>query len=158
MALRKTSVDTPFYSFSSTTAGVPTLLGTSTSVWYTVGVAADATYFYVASSGSGAEGVYRVLRSNIAAPAVKIATIDTGTLHNNIEVDSYVAANHVYVRDVTGDLHAIANPGGASPVHIGVISNLGTGSDYAMAYDQAGAAIYMWESETVTAGRIVKLE
>ncbi len=158
LTTRKTTTDTSFYSFSPAAASVPALLGVSTSVWYVVGVAADATYFYVASSGVSGEGVYRVLRSNIAAPAVKIATVDTSTLHTSIEVDSYASAQYLYVRDALGDIHAVVNPGGATPVHAGVISTLGSSVDYAMAYDQAGSALYFWETETVATGRIVRLQ
>lgn len=158
MVTRRTTTDASFYSFSPAGAGVPTLLGVSTSVWYVVGLAADATYFYVASNGVSGEGVYRILRSNVAAPAVKIATIDTGLTHNNIEVDSFVSAQTLYVRDAPGDIQAVINPAGASPGPTFVISTLGTVSDFAMVYDQTAAALYFWETETVATGRLLRLQ
>ena len=158
LSTRRTSTNANFYFLSPFTAGVPTLLGTAPNIWYVSGMAADATYFYVTANGSSGEGVYRVLRSNVAAPAVRIATLDTGTIRNAVAVDSYMSAQHLYVRDAVGDVHAVIAPGSASPIHVGAISTLGGSADYSMTYDQAGSAIYMWETETVASGRILKLQ
>ncbi|MBK8257398.1 MAG: hypothetical protein IPK82_32610 [Polyangiaceae bacterium] len=44
-----------------------------------------------------------------------------------------------------------------SPTHIGAISTLGTSSDYAMTFDKSGGVLYFFETDTDTAGRIVRL-
>lgn len=147
-----------FYSFAKAAAGAPALLGTNASVYYIVGLAADDQYFYVASNGPSGEGVYRLSRSNIAGAPVKIASVDTGTLCNNIELDAFVAPKHLYVRSATGDVHAVIDPASASPVHIGAISTLGTSSDFAMTFDKADGVLYLFETETDSAGRIVRIE
>ncbi|MEZ4311066.1 MAG: hypothetical protein R3F14_23735 [Polyangiaceae bacterium] len=160
MSTRRTTsnTDANFYSFSPSAASPPTLLGTTAGVWYVVGMAADPTYFYVASNGFAGEGIYRIERANITGPATKIATINTSTLCTNIELDSYVSPQYLYARDAVGDVHAIVDPAGANPVHVGAISTLGTSSDYAMTYDQATSSIYIFETETDSAGRIVRLQ
>jgi cysteine-rich repeat protein len=163
MATRRTSTNASFYSFSTSAPGMPTWLGTNDSVWYVVGMAVDDKYFYVASNGVAGEGVYRVARANVAAAALKIASVDTGMLCTNIEVDAFVSPQTLYVRSATGDVHAVADPAVAStpstgPVHVGAISTLGLPSDYAMTYDKAGGALYLFETEVDPAGRIVRIE
>jgi hypothetical protein len=158
MATRRSSGSASFYSFSTAAPGVPVLLGTSTSVWYVTGMAADAQFLYVASAGTAGEGVYRIDRAAIADPAVKLANIDTGTLCNNIEIDDYATAVHLYVRAANGDVHAILNPATAGTTHLGPISTLGTSNDYGMTYDQANGVLYLFETESDSAGRVVMLE
>jgi hypothetical protein len=64
----------------------------------------------------------------------------------------------LYVRAYGGDTHAIVQPASATPVHVGVINSLGTISDYAMTYDKANGALYIYETESDTTGRIVRIE
>jgi len=158
MSTRRTTVSANFYSFSTVGAAGPTLLGTNTNVWYVVGLAADDQYFYFASNGTTGEGIYRLSRSNVAGPVVKLASIDTDTQCNNIEVDAFVNPQYLYVRDALGDVHAIASPAAATPIHIGVVSSLGTTSDYAMTFDKTDGSLYLFETETDAAGRIVKIQ
>ena len=158
MTTRRTSTNANFYSLSTAAPGVPALLGTNAAVWYIVGLAVDDQYFYVASNGTGGEGVYRVSRADVAGPAQKIASIDTSTLCTNIEVDAFVSPQYLYVRNALGDVHAVIGPASASPVHVGAISTLGTSSDYAMSYDKADGSLYLFETETDAAGRIVRLQ
>lgn len=147
-----------FYSFSPAAASTPTLLGTNTSVWYVTGMAADSTYFYVASNGTQGEGIYRIERANVAGAAVKLANINTGINCNNIELDSFSAPQTLYARDANGSIHAVVQPASATPTHIGEISSLGTTSDYAMTFDQATGSLYFFETETVSAGRILRID
>jgi hypothetical protein len=51
----------------------------------------------------------------------------------------------------------IVDPGGAAK-HLGVISTLGGSGDYAVTYDRFGNALYIFETESDAAGRIVKLQ
>ena len=161
MATRRT-VSSPseayFYSFSTVGSASPTPLGLNTSVYYVVGMAADNQYIYVASNGASGEGVYRINKGNITGAAQKIMTIDTDTLCANIELDSFTNPGHLYVRDANGDVHALVGPASATPIHLGAISTLGETADYAMTLDKSDGSIYIFETETDTAGRIVKLQ
>jgi hypothetical protein len=158
MATRRTSTNANFYSFSTSAPGAPVLLGTNAGVWYVTGMAADDQFLYVASNGSAGEGIYRLSKASIASPAVKIATLDTDTAANNVEIDAFVNPKNLYVCDALGDVHAIVDPGLASFAHLGVISTLGTTSDFAMTYDKADGVLYIFETESDTAGRIVRLQ
>ena len=158
LSTRRTTVSANFYSFPSNASAAPALIGTNTSVWYVVGMAADDLYFYVASNGVSGEGVYRLSRADVTAPALKIATLDTSTTSNNIEVDSFVAPQNLYVRAYGGDVHAIVDPQSPVPVSVGAILTLGTTSDYAMAYDKVDGSLYLFETETDSAGRIIRVQ
>lgn len=158
MMSRRTSGTTDFYSVAANAASTPVFLGTTPNIYYGVGFAADNQYFYVASNGASGEGVYRVSRSNIAAAATKIATLDTSTTANGVEVDAFVNPQYLYVRAYGGDTHAIIQPASATPTHIGAVNTLGTTSDYAMTYDKVNGALYIYETETDSAGRIVRIE
>jgi cysteine-rich repeat protein len=158
LTTRRTSVSANFYSFSTAAPGAPTLLGTNTTVWYVVGVAMDDQYFYVASNGTSGEGVYRVSRLNVSGAAQKIANVGTDTTCNNIELDAFAGPKYLYVRNDLGDVHAIKDPASASPVHVGAITTLGTTSDYAMTFDKADGVLYLFETETDSAGRIVMIQ
>ena len=45
-----------------------------------------------------------------------------------------------------------------TPIYPGIISTLGRGGDKAMTYDRAENAIYFFETETSSAGRVMKLQ
>lgn len=160
MATYNTASKVDFYAYSASAAGAPTALGTNTSVRSVVGLAVDATYFYVAgiSTSTSVEGVYRIPRASVATAATLLAAIDTTTLHNQVEVDDYVAPGNLYVRENGGDLRVVANPASATPLDLGIINTLGTTSDYAMTYDHALDVIYLYETETNSAGNIVLIQ
>jgi hypothetical protein len=160
MATRHTSTKVDFYASSTSAAGAPVLLGTNTSVYYVVGFAADSQYFYVAGTGiaTPGEGVFRISRANVAAPAVKLASIDTSTLKTHVDIDDLVSPQNLYVRAYGGDIHAIANPAQANFLHIGPINTLGTTSDYGMTFDHASKRLYFYETETNASGRIMEMQ
>jgi len=158
MSTRRTSASADFYAFDVNAPGAPVLLGTNTGVWYVTGLAADDQFLYVASNGAAGEGVYRLPRASIASPAVKLASIDVHTLTTSIEIDAFVSPSHLYVRDALGDVHAVVAPASGGFTHLGAISTLGTTSDFAMTYDKATRVIYLFETETDVAGRVVMLD
>lgn len=157
MSTRRTTVSADFYSFPLSAPASPVALGTNTTVWYVTGIAADSQYLYVASNGVGGEGVYRLSRAAVGGAAVKIASINTDTLTTNIEVDDVANASVVYVRSADGDTFAIVSPASASPTPV-IINTLGTASDRGMTYDHAAHALYLFETETDSAGRIVQIK
>jgi len=160
MTTRRTTANSgvEFYAVSASMPGTPLLVGTNPALWYAVGLAVDSTYFYLASNGPQGEGVYRVSRANIAAAPVRLAALDTGTLANNLEVDSALVPQNLYVRSASGDVHAIVNPASATPVHIGAISTIGDLNDFGMAYDRVRRVLYLFESDTDTAGGVVQVD
>lgn len=161
MATYTTSNSVNFYAYDSFAPSTPVHLGTNTSVDSVVGLAADAMFFYVAGVevANSIEGVFRIPRSNVAVPAQRIATIDTTTTHTQVDVDNYVNPQNLYVREYTGAaVHAVMNPGGPSPVHVGPITTLGLTGDYAMTYDHMDNVIYLYETETNSAGNIVMIQ
>jgi hypothetical protein len=78
--------------------------------------------------------------------------------HASLALDSLTSPRYLYARDDDGNLHVFADPGGASPRHLGIVSTLGDSSDYAMAYDAVAGALILFESETVSTGRFVRLD
>jgi hypothetical protein len=155
-----TTVPTRFYSFSPSSSGAGTLLGSHPTLRNVVGLAADATYFYVQAqdgSASTTEGVYRVSRA-APASAELLTLMPVDGLRAALALDSVASPMHLYVRDDLGDVRVIVDPAGASPRHLGVVSTLGDGTDFAMAYDHAEGALVLFESETVTTGRFVRLD
>lgn len=135
-----------------------------------IGVAADATYYYVLggrrSGGMVIDGVHRVRRAQISDPAAAVETLarfDLGTFQGNpVFIDDDTSATILYARQVdAGDpnrIHVVLDPGGATPLYIGSILTLGTTNDYAWTYDRTDRAIYLFESETDPNGRIVRVQ
>ena len=126
-----------------------------------VGMAADATWLYVAADlgTTGSDGVYRIRRDQLGTfVPERIAALAFDTTRAPVLVDSTTSAQHLYVRDDNGDVHVIVDPGGTTPQHLGAISTLGGGSDYAMAYSPAGPSIYLFETETDSTGNFVRLD
>ena len=155
---------TRFYSLSPSMPGPATLLGATDAVRNVVGIAADATYFYVVGEDADlADGVFRLLRSDLSAPPVRLATITVDTTRASIEVDSLAAAAHLYFRADDGLVHVIVNPaadpaGPTPPGHLGAITRLASTGDFAMTIDHATGALYLFESVTDSAGNIVRLD
>jgi hypothetical protein len=155
-----TAVPTRFYSFSPSSAGAGTLLGSHPTLRNVVALAADSTYFYVqAQDGSvtTTEGIYRVSRATPSSAAL-LTLIPVDSTRAALALDSLTSPAHLYARDDAGDVHVIVDPAGPSPRHLGVLSTLGDSSDWAMAFDHAAGALVLFESETVTTGRFVRLD
>jgi hypothetical protein len=146
-----------FYSFSPAAPNQLVQLGSNTTVDIVTGLAADSQYFYVAGRAPDGEGLFRINRANIAAPAVRLAWLDVSNLHASVVVNSNVSASYLYARAANGDIHVVANPA-AVALHGGPISTLGSNSDYAMAYDTALNVIYFFETESNMAGRVRRLQ
>jgi len=158
-ATRNVDGQVHFFSYSATMPSQPVLLGANSTVDYVVGLAADSQYFYVAGRAADGEGVFRISRASIASPATRLAYLNTSTLHNAVEVNNTMNATYLYVREEGGDIHVIMNPG-ASALHAGPITDLGTASDFAMTYDTTSNVLYFLETETNGGGapRILRLQ
>lgn len=99
-------------------------------------IAADAAHFYLGTS----YGIFRVDRSDIAAPAVRLSAEGVST----ILVDDLGSASHLYAHDGSY-IRAILGPGGAAPIDIGPI-DIGNGlfAD-AMSIDRATGTLYVYQ-------------
>jgi len=160
-----------FASYTVATKG-PVQLLQDVSPWFVVaasGIAADSRYLYVAGHGPlgdygpgpQKEGVYRFDRANLSAPPVQIASYATisssGPSHLGLVLDDVASPAFLYGRDMNGSIHAIINPAGVAE-DVGVISTRGRAGDRGMVYDPVDHAIYFIETQTVSTGRIIKLQ
>lgn len=152
---------THFFSHSPDTPGPATALGTNAGVRDVVGIAADATYFYVVGrTGTtvDTEGVFRIPRSDLSATPVRIAAADVDQTRASIELDDLAAPTFLYFRTDDGRVHVIGDPAGVNPQHFGPITSLGKAGDEAMTIDRSTGAIYMFESVTNSTGNFVRLD
>lgn len=157
------SLATRFYSLSPSAPGPATELGLVPALENVVGIAADATYFYVVGEEAGADaatkdGVFRLLRSDLSQPPVRLATVTVDTTRASIEVDDLAAATHLYFRADNGFVHVIKDPAGTAPQHLGPIFALEDTQDFAMTIDHATGSLYVFESVTDTSGTFVRLD
>ena len=150
---------TRIFSLSPTAPGPATLLGSTDEVRNVVGIAADATYFYlVGEDATAADGVFRMLRSDLSAPPVRLATVTVDTTRASVEVDDLTAATHLYFRAADGLVHVIGDPAGASPRHFGPLTYLVDTADDAMSIDHATGALYLIETVTTGDNNLVRLD
>ena len=150
---------TRIFSLSPSMPGPATLLGATDEVRNVVGIAADATYFYlVGEDATAADGVFRMLRSDLSAPPVRLATVTVDTTRASVEVDNLTAATHLYFRAADGLVHVIGDPAGASPRHFGPLTYLVDTADDAMSIDHATGALYLIETVTTGDNNLVRLD
>ena len=157
----RAAAPTRFFSLSPTAPGPAVVLGDTSEVRDVAGIAADATYFYVVARTDGTtatEGIFRLERANLSAPAVRLATVDINTARASIEIDDLVAPTYLYFRADDGAVHVIADPAGAAPRHLGAINSaIGNPSNETMAIDRATGALYV-TSPTSSAAPYYRLD
>jgi hypothetical protein len=148
-----------FYSVNASSPGTPVSLGTTTTVHYVSGFAADATYFYLAGrNASNVEGLYRLPRAAITSAPVLLAPINANTsTRTAVAIDSIDAAGMIYARDDDTKLWAIADSS-AGLLNLGVLLTRGNTADIAMAVDPATGAVYIFDSSVTANGGIAIVE
>lgn len=155
--------NTDVFSVPVGSAQSPTPLGSNDLIDNVTGIAADGTYVYfTAQSVAGnVDGVYRIARTDLSNPATVpelVLQIDIGTLGSPIYLDDPVAPQYLYVRQGNpADIHVVELPGSSAPIYRGVIADLGGSADYAWTYDASTNSIFLFETESVTAGQIVRV-
>lgn len=155
--------DSIVYRFDPAVAGPPALVGRVNTVYAIGGMAADAEFFYFAASTSSAaadRGVYRVRRADVEAGTgtpVRIAQVDVGTLTIALRLDDLTSPDYLYVRDTTGSIRVIGDPGGATPRLLGTIFRT-TSADNAMDLDRATGALYFFDSDDDPEGAWYRLD
>jgi hypothetical protein len=127
-------------------------------------MAADATYLYIAGNGPLGAGIYRLNRASLGAANTVPDPLAIGVdleLAGSVAVhlDLVANANYLYfkVRNPNA-VHAIARPSTPAPIHLGAINTLGEVGDDGMVYDRTDGVMYLFETETIAAGRLVRVE
>ncbi|MFT5356150.1 MAG: hypothetical protein ACI9KE_003373 [Polyangiales bacterium] len=158
-----------FFQLSSVASGTAIEIGSNNNINDVRSIAVDDTYFYMvgdlelpfASSGA----VVRIPVAELGNAAFIPELLAAVTLDNSqapIAIDNRTDAAHLYYRDVafsTGNqLGVIVAPGSATPTHLGTILSLGGSSDFSFTYDETDGAIYLFESQTESVGRIVRVD
>jgi hypothetical protein len=153
------TTDTVFYRISALAPSTPTRLATLPGLDIVRGIVADDQFVYVVATVGTApavRGVYRLPRADLTATPLLIARsttfVGSSTYPTAMALDSLSAPGHLYVRNDAGDVEAIIDPAGASPFYLGPVIDRGTSNDYAMTIDPATGALYLFETESNTAG------
>lgn len=158
-----------FFQLSSVASGSAVEIGSNDNINDVRSIAVDDTYFYMAGDLEGplaATGaVVRIPILELGNPAFAPELLAAVTLDSSqapIAIDNRTAAAHLYYRDVafsTGNqLGVVVAPGSATPTHLGTILSLGGSSDYSFTYDETDGAIYLFETQTESVGRIVRVD
>jgi len=154
--------DTTFYAVSPTAPDTGRLLGSNEHLDNVAGLAVDDTWIYATGNiddDTDTDGVYRIARADLGNPATLpelIALVNVDATRAKLALHTTGTTTYVYFRDDDGQLH-VADVGGA-PQYLGVLSTLGRAGDEAFTYDATADAIYLFESETISNGRIVRLD
>ncbi len=155
---------TTFYRVSGATPATPVLLGSNQNIELVSGMAADATYLYLAGLGGLGEGIYRLTRADLGTDTTVPSPLAVGVdldLAGSVAVhlDLAANANYLYFRTRSPSaVRAVARPSTPAPIHLGVISTLGEIGDDGMVYDRTDNSIYLFETETDPAGRLVRIQ
>ncbi|MFK8002539.1 MAG: Ig-like domain-containing protein [Polyangiales bacterium] len=158
-----------FFQLSSVASGSAVEIGSNDNINDVRSIAVDDTYFYIAGDLEGPSpesgAVARIPIVELGNPAFVpelLAAVTLDSAQAPIAIDSRTAAAHLYYRDVafaTGNrLGVIVAPGSATPRHLGTILSLGGSSDYSFTYDETDDAIYLFETQTESIGRIVRVD
>ncbi len=83
--------------------------------------------------------------------------MDVDSTRARLSLHTTATTTYLYFRDDDGNLH-VADVGAATPIYLGILTDLGDAGDEAFTYDSNTDAIYLFESETVSTGRIVRLD
>jgi hypothetical protein len=159
---------TAFYAQSPAMPSPPIFLGTNAAVFNVSGLAADDEYVYFAGDVfdgfAYVQGIYRIARSGLTDPltvpeplAITTTAGGTGTW-TPVLIDDPIDPDQLYFRASTGALHVIVEPDSAAPLYLGSHVALGTTSDEVMAYDPLTNSVFMFETQTVVNGRLVRID
>lgn len=156
-----TDPDTQFYAVSPTAPSTGRNLGSNSRLFNVAGLAVDATYIYAAGNlddDTDLDGIYRIARADLGTPATVpqlVALVNVDLTRSRLALYTSPTRTYLYFRDDDGNVH-VADVSGATPVYLGVFSDLGRGGDDALTI--TGDALYLFESETVSNGRLVRFD
>ncbi len=139
--------DFPIYRVSTTTPGVPEVVGRIDTVYYFTGLAADENYFWFGAQDGAAStrALYRVARSALSpdsttTPERILGFSGLNTVSAPMKLLRVGGNYYLYVRDGSGQIHIIQDPDGAH-TYLGVLYDTDSG-DYAMDIDATGALYF----------------
>lgn len=142
----------PLFRWPLDAPGLGEAAGEFTGIYNVSGIAMDADYIYACGqteSSSSTRGVFRISRADIEgdgdAVATRLATISTRNLGCPIVIDDRTAPEHLYVRDDSGDIHVIGDPGGAHR-YLGVIFRGDGSAEHGMDVDLPTGALYVFST------------
>lgn len=146
-----------FYRISSLAAGAPQHVGTNTRLSEARGIAVDGTYVYVNAAVDGVRGIYRVPVADVAAEPRLVAAMPSLPTDSEVgtamAIDSGSTPPTLFVRNRSGEVEAIIDPGGAKPLHLGPVITRGRGGNAgAMAFDPTTRQLYLFETQTNSNG------
>lgn len=155
---------TTLYMRNTGAPAAPVQVGSHDAIGLVSGLAADDTYLYLAGLGPEGEGIYRLAVAGLGTPNGRLEPLAVGVdldLAGSVSVQLDAASNASYLYFRTRDpstVQAIAAPASPAPLHVGVISTLGAAGDRGMVFDRGENALYLFETETDAAGRLVRIE
>ena len=139
--------DFPIYRVSTTTPGLPEVVGRIDTVYYMTGLAADDNYFWFGAQpgATATRALYRVARSALSpdsttTPERILGFSGLNTISAPMKLLRAGGNYYLYVRDGIGQIHIIQDPDGAH-TYLGVLYDTDSG-DYAMDVDETGALYF----------------
>lgn len=161
-----TATITDLFALSPNAAGDPMPLGRISDLGDVVGLAADAQYFYLLGSRAGAVAeaqLSRVGREDLLRGAPRPASIVAGLAAQDrggaIAIDDLAFPRYLYFRTADPSaVRVIDAPSSRAPIDRGVLIVRGRPADRGMTYDPIEGALFVFETETSTAGRVVRLD
>ena len=153
--------DTQFYAVSPGAPNSGRTLGSNSRLFNVAGIAVDATYIYAAGNlddDTDLDGIYRIARADLGTPSTVpelVALVNVDLTRARLALYTSPTTTYLYFRDDDGNVH-VADVSGATPLYLGVFSDLGRGGDDALTI--TGDSLYLFESETVSNGRLVRFD
>lgn len=156
-----------FFRLSGLASGSAVEVGSNDNINDVRSMVVDDDYFYMAGDlelplTNGA--LVRIPIAELGNPAFVpelLADVTLDTQYAPIAIDSRTSAGHLYYRDVafsSNVLGVVVDPGSATPRHLGTILSLGGRADYSFTFDETDNAIYLFETQTESIGRIVRVD
>jgi hypothetical protein len=133
--------------------GAAARIGGNDAIHDVSGLAADATFLYLAGRSGTTEGIYRLRRADLMdssqAPVLLASGENLPNDRTGIAVDSTASARVLYYRtDGSSDVWMIVDPHLDTPTWAGRIVGDGGGSGFGLAYDPAGRSVYLLDGST----------
>ncbi|MCC7386296.1 MAG: Ig-like domain-containing protein [Deltaproteobacteria bacterium] len=161
-----TATITDLFALSPDAPADPMPLGRISDLGDVVGLAADAQYFYLLGSRAGAVAeaqLARVGREDLLRGTPRPASIVAGLAAQDrgaaIAIDDLAFPRYLYFRTANPSaVRVIDAPSSRAPIDRGVLIARGRSADRGMTYDPIEGALFVFETETSTAGRVVRLE
>ncbi len=159
---------TQIYRILASASSVPEEVAVVEDIHSVAGMAIDANFIYLAAEDSldfTIEGIYRIPISTFSVfPPVTNPERISGDVSLSLDkapvlIDDPVNPTNLYFHAQSpAGIHAIIDPAGANPSHIGVVATEMGSDDNSADYNYVDDAIYFFGTEQVSSGRFYKLQ